>query len=287
MEQFRLMSNNIWCREENAPAWAALGEDCSAPHRVKGFVRVYAETLPDVIGLQECTALLADLLMQRLRDAGLPYALLWGRHTPIIYRTDKLELIDSDFQIYPSEVPGYAGAFNNSHSKSYCIAVFRTKKEQKTFLFASTHLWWKTSDPAQALGGAQNYQAHSDEARTYQLNLLMDSVENLTEQYHCPAFIVGDMNATYHSPALQSAFLRGYAHGHDLAVEYRDEKNGHHFCFAEGFDHYENPKPFPESIDHFLLKDYDGVTVKRFDRFYEDYYMKLSDHFPMWCDLEL
>ena len=287
MSKLRLMSNNIWCCGENDPQWAAKGEDCSAPHRAKGFLRVYKETLPDVIGLQECTAYLADNLMQLFKeDNTLPFALIWGRDTPIIYRTDKFELIESDYLIYPEEIPGYEGIFNNEKTKSYCIAVFKTKEDGKIFIFATTHLWWKTSNPEEARLPSW-YQPYSDEAREYQINILMDRVEQFIEKYNCPAVIVGDFNANYNSLAVQSAFKRGYVHGHDVATEYKDEKNGHHFCYAEGYDMYENPKPFKEAIDQFLIKGAKDGFVKRFDRYYPEYYMKLSDHFPMWCDVEL
>lgn len=286
MAKLRLMSNNIWCCGNNIASWAEKGEDCSAEHRAKGFVRVYKETQPDVIGLQECTARLADNLMQLFKDGKEPYALLWGRDTPIIYRTDKFELIDSDYLIYPLNIPGYEGEFNNEQTKSYCIAVFKTKEDGKCFIFASTHLWWKTSNKDEARLPT-DYQPHSDEAREYQINMLIDRVEELRIKYNCPSIIVGDFNAKYDSLAVQAAFSRGYVHGHDIATEYRDEKNGHHFCFAEGYDHYENPKPFKESIDQFIIKGAQEGFVKRFDRFYEDYYMCLSDHFPMWCDVEL
>ncbi len=287
MSKLRLMSNNIWCCGENEPLWAEKGEDCSAPHRAKGFLRVYKETLPDVIGLQECTAYLADNLMQLFKeDNTLPFALIWGRDTPIIYRTDKFELIESDYLIYPDSVPGYEGVFNNEKTKSYCIAVFKTKEDGKLFIFATTHLWWKTSNPEEARLPSW-YQPYSDEAREYQVNILMDRVEQFIEKYNCPAVIVGDFNAVYDSLAVQSAFKRGYVHGHDIATEYKDEKNGHHFCYAEGYDMYENPKTFKEAIDQFLIKGAKDGFVKRFDRYYPEYYMKLSDHFPMWCDVEL
>ncbi len=286
MAKLRLMSNNIWCCGDNDKRWAEKGEDCSAEHRAKGFVKVYAQTLPDVIGLQECTWRLADNLMQLFKDGKEPYALLWGRDTPIIYRTDKLEIVEGDYLIYPLEVPGFEGEFNNAKTKSYCIGVFRTKEDGKLFIFASTHLWWKSSNKDE-VRHPEDYQPYSDEAREYQINMLMDRVEELIEKYNCPAIIVGDFNAKYDSLAVQSAFKRGYVHAHDIATDYRDEKNGHHFCYNEGYDHYENPKPFKESIDQFIIKGVKDGFVKRFDRFYEDYYMSLSDHFPMWSDVEL
>ena len=278
----RILSNNIWFRDDNAPAWEAHGEDCSAEARAPGFVRTYCELLPDLIGLQECSAKMASLIMQGLAEKGERYALLWGRDTPILYRPDRFELIDSAFRIYPDEVPGFEGSFNNQKTKSYCIAVLREKESGKVLIFASTHLWWKSANPA-----VKNYQAGSDEARTYQIGLLMDHVDIFREKYGCPAVIVGDFNATPSSQALQSAYARGYLHAHDIAVEYADERNGHHFCFAEGYDFYEAPRSFAASIDQWICIGAPEGFVRRFDRHTPDYYMPLSDHFPMWADVQL
>ena len=55
MKKLRLMSNNLWWNTFNTPEWEALGADCSNEARVPGFARMYRETQPDVIGLQECS----------------------------------------------------------------------------------------------------------------------------------------------------------------------------------------------------------------------------------------
>ena len=283
MAIMRIMSNNIWKCDKNNAAWEAQGADCSASTRAKGLVRLYTETKPDILGVQECSALMAECIMEHMKQEVARYTLLWGRDTPILYRNDRLELVDYGYCNYPEDVPGYEGSFNNQGTKSYSTAVFRIKENGRLLIFANTHLWWKFSDPA--AGG--NYQAYSDEARFFQLNMLIDHVQNLRKQYVCPAVIVGDMNAVYTSPALQLALKRGYMHGHDVAVEYRDETNGHHYCYADGYDHYENPKDFLASIDHILLGDCPGGAVRRFQRYSPDWYMPLSDHFPVWIDMEL
>ncbi|MBE6561760.1 MAG: hypothetical protein E7662_11620 [Ruminococcaceae bacterium] len=271
MPKLRLLSNNIWWCDTNHDTWAARGEDCSSDARAPGFVRVYRELMPDVIGLQESSAKMSDALMQQMEG----YALLWGRDTPILYRTDKFELIDSAYRIYPAEIPGREGSFNNARTKSYCIAVLRCKEDGKLLCFATTHLWYKTEEA----------YPHSDEARAYQLGLVMDQVDIFRKKYACPAVIVGDFNACPDSPAVQSAYARGYVHAHDTAVEYADETNGHHFCFAAGYDMYENPRTFAESIDQMILIDAPADAVRRFERYTPAYYMPLSDHFPMWADV--
>ena len=278
----RIMSNNIWRCDENNEIWRSFGADCSAEARVPGLFRVYRETEPDVIGLQECSPHMADLLMRLFSKQKLPYALLWGKDTPIIYRTDKFEVSHTEFLIYPEEIEGHDGSFNNQQTKSYCIAVFREKESGKQLIFATTHLWWKSSDPAN-----KNYQPYSDEARAVQLNLLMDRLDELEKVYACPIIFVGDLNATPDSLAVQAAFARGYRHAYDLAVEYRNETQGMHYCYPDRYDTEPYPLQFDQSIDHILLRGEEEGCVRRFDRYAPDYYMPFSDHFPVWIDMEL
>jgi len=190
MGNLRIMSHNVWKCDYNNPAWEAKGENCSAAVRAKGMVRVYTETKPDIIGCQEMSFIMADEIIRGLSDEGQRYALLWGRDTPILYRQERLELLDSDFMLYPTEFPGWEGEFNNGGTKSWCIAVFRDKSDGKKLIFMSTHLWWMSSNPA-----SKSYQAGSDEARVYQLNLAMDRMEKFRTDYDCPIVIVGDLNA--------------------------------------------------------------------------------------------
>lgn len=282
MSNLRLMSNNIWFIGDNDPRWEAINEDCSSEARAPGFVRVYSETMPDVVGFQECTARLSDNIMQLLKNEKVSYTLVWGRNTPIIYRTDKFELVDSDYFIYPDHIEGLEGKFNDAKTKSYCIAVLKTKEDGKLLIFATTHLWWRSSKKE-----SKNYYPNSDEARAYQINLLTKRVENFISKYNCPAVIVGDFNAVYDSQAVSVALNNGYTHAYHLATDYRDETSGHHFCFASGFDNFEKTGSFNESIDQILIKNAPKNFVKRFERYYPQYYMKLSDHFPVWIDIEL
>ena len=278
MSKLRFMSNNIWWTNENSKAWAARGEDCSPEHRAKGFARAYAETAPDIIGLQEAAAMLPNHVMTELKaQTDIPYTLLWGRDTPIIYRADKFELVDSYYEIYPEEIAGFEGSFNNLKTKSYCVGVFRIKENGKLIIFGTTHLWYKTE--AQQVG--------SEAARVYQLGIFMDKVEAFREKYNCPAVIMGDFNAPYDSNTVQSALERGYVHAYYLATDYKDETSGYHPCHPENYDRFENKGTFKDAIDQFLFKSIPDRAVKRFDRFYPEYFYPLSDHFPVIVDLEI
>lgn len=281
MGALRIMSHNIWKCDRNLPAWEAAGEDCSAPVRAKGMVRVYTETLPDIIGCQEMSFVMADEVIRGLADQGQRYALLWGRDTPILYRQDRLELLDSDFLMYPEAFPGWDGEFNNSGTKSWCIAVFRDKTDGKKLIFMSTHLWWKSSDPASV-----NYQAGSDEARVYQLNMAMDRLEEFQREHDCPVVLVGDLNADYNKPVIRSALDRGYSHAHDFATEFADSDWGYHYCFGDGYKPYVS-EPFEKGIDHILVKFAPMGFVRRFERYTPEYYLPLSDHSPVFTDVNL
>ena len=281
MGNLRLMSHNIWNCDNNLPAWQAKGEDCSAQARMPGMVRVYRETGPDIIGLQEVSLLQADLLLRGLLDDGQRYAMLWGKFTPVIYRQDRLELVESEFYTYPEEMDGWDGEFNDVKSKSCSIAVFRDKQDGKLLVFATTHLWWKNNDPK-----AKNYQAGSDEARVYQLNMTMDRLEAYHEKYGCPVVLVGDLNSKYNSPVIQNALAREFEHAHNIAVEFADEDWGYHYCFGDGYKPYE-PAPFEKAIDHILVKYAPAGFVRRFKRYTPDYYLPLSDHSPVFADVVL
>lgn len=281
MGKLRVMSHNLWKCDHNLPAWEAVGMDCSAAVRAKGMVRVYADTRPDIIGCQELSFVMADEIIRGLADHGQRYSLLWGRDTPIIYRPDRLELLDSDFLLYPDEVPGWEGVFNNSATKSWSVAVFRDKTDGKNLIFMTTHLWWMSSNPESG-----HYQAGSDEARVYQLNMAMDRLEEYEEKYNCPVILVGDLNAAYDEPVIQEALSRGYTHAHNVAVEYTDETQGYHSCGVNGYQDYLTG-PFEAAIDHILVKNVPESFIRRFERYSPEYYLPLSDHSPVFVDVEL
>ena len=286
--RIRLMTHNVWNKNFNSPEWEAKGEDCSASARVWGHLRVYRETMPDIIGGQEVSALMADLLKQGFENEDINYTLIWGRFTPILYRADKFELIDSAFGTYPEALEGFDGSFNDSQSKSWNLGVFRIKENGKLFIFATTHLWWKKSpaEESQAFGNTQ-YQLGSDEAREYQIHLLVNKIKEYREKYHCPAVLVGDLNTDYRSKAVQYLLKNGYRHAHDIAIEYAEESIGYHDCFPWGYTTEYYDQPFENAIDHIFIIGEPCGSVKRFDRYSPEYYFPISDHSPAFIDVEL
>lgn len=288
MSTIRLMTHNIWNRDKNSPEWEAQGFDCSAEARVGGLLRVWQETQPDVIGCQEASALMADLLKEGMASDDVRYTLIWGRFTPILYRADRLELIDSEFFTYPETIEGFEGKFNDVRSKAYNIGVFRVKESGKCFIFATTHLWWKRSPrPDEEAPYPKTCQPHSDEAREYQIELLTTALDRFRAKYNCPAFLVGDLNTGYESKAVGKAFAKGFRHAHDIATDYAEEAVGYHYCFPDGFKTVYSDRPFKTAIDHILVAGEEEGSVKRFERYSPDYYYPISDHSPAYIDVEV
>lgn len=279
----RLMTHNVWNRDENLPAWVENGEDCSAAARVGGLVQVYLDTRPDIIGGQEVSCLMADLLKEHCHSAGMEYTLIWGRFTPILYRADKLELLDSAFGTYPETIEGYEGSFNDVKSKAWNLGVFREKATGKVFIFATTHLWWKKEGSCE-LG--RFYQPNSDAARAYQVELLTENIQKYREQYHCPVVLVGDLNTGYCTKAVEKILSKGYRHAKHIATDYAEERVGYHTCTNTGYEKTYWDVPFEEAIDHIYLLDEPEGAVKRFERYSPEYYLPISDHSPAYIDVE-
>lgn len=286
-----LLSSNQWKCDINHRAWLKRGEDCSAEGRVGGLLRAYASVLPDLMAWQEVSLHMADLLMEKLRD--LPtdggeraqYEYVSGGDTPVVFRRDKLRLIESGFTRFPEAVPGLEGKFNNGDSKSCAWGLFEERATGRRLAFMSTHLWWKSSDPAN-----ENYQPGSAEARAWQIGEAGRILDGVAARYDCPAVIMGDLNAVLDSACLKRAFADGWREGHDLASLSRDETRGHHPCFAWGWERG-TPGSFSEAIDHVLIKDAPKnggrLTVNHFSRLTDEYFDKISDHYPLWIDAEL
>ena len=286
-QMLRIMTHNVWNNDKNAPAWEAQGEDCSAFARVGGLLRVYRETCPDIIGGQEVSALMADLLKEGFQAEPIHYTLIWGRFTPILYRADKLELVDSEFGTYPEAIQGFEGCFNDVKTKSWNIGVFRAKESGKVFVFATTHLWWKFSPKKEGDLEKPGCQIGSDEAREQQISMLISKINEYRGKYSCPAILVGDMNAPYDAKAMQTVRASGFRHAHNIATDYSEDAMGYHYCFASGYKTEYYDRPFERAIDHiYVIGEREGA-VKRFERYSPDYYFPISDHSPAYIDIEL
>lgn len=287
MSKLRIMSQNQWNYTNNNSIWEEKGMDCSAKVRMKGHVRVLGELLPDIVGGQEVNMEMQKYLKFYCMEEELPYAQIWGNYTPIIYRADKLELLDTEYLLYPEYVEEYEGCFNDALSKSCNLGVFRNKESGRVFIFATTHLWWQNEKDEDSNPSAVFQRKGSNRVRTMQLKLAVDLTRKYQEKYdNCPVILVGDLNTGYHSEAVQYALTDGgFLHAHDVAVEYACEHNGYNCCNPKAPGVWQN-LPFENAIDHILVKDMPESSVRCFERYTPDYYLALSDHAPVYIDIE-
>lgn len=282
MANIRIMSNNVWYYDTNNEEWAKIGADCSAENRTPKILKAYKETLPDILGLQECSHLMSSLLVKGFEEFDKTYEYIFGNDTPIFFNRDKFFVEETASFVYDENIPNLEGSFNNNRTKSYCIAVLKEKQSGKGLVFATTHLWWMSEEKS-----TEDYYPFSNQARTYQLNLLLDKVDEFINKYNYPAVVVGDLNTKYATETLQAALKRGYLHSHDIATGQVDETAGLHYCYPDGFDTKPYDQDFSYSIDHILVKNAGESFVKNFLRYCPDYYMSASDHFPVYIDVEL
>ena len=285
MPNLRLMSQNQWYWSDNRPEWEALGLDSSAATRMHGHIRVLQELLPDVLGCQEMTPEMQQYFKFYCQDAGISnYALIWGNYTPIIYRADRLELVDTEYLRFPTEIEGLPAKYNDGGSKGANLAVFRCKENGKMFIFLTTHLWFRRGNPAHP-----RYTPGSNEARSHQLRLCKDMIARYRKTYgDLPIVLLGDLNPGSDWEALLDAmFDQGYEHAHDLAVEYATEDDGYNTTTTKSPGTWRHLHYLHNAYDHILLKDWPAESIRRFDRYMPDYYLTVSDHAPVWIDVVL
>lgn len=278
MGKMRLMTQNQWNCTNNNEVWEALGLNCSAETRMHGHIQIFKDLMPDIVGGQEVNINMQMFLKFYCMEEGLPYTIVWGNMTPLIYRADKFELLDTEYILYPVTVEGFEGKFNDAKSKSLNLGVFRAKEDGKVFIFATTHLWWKK----------ELKQPGSDEASRLQIKQAIELIDQYQKKYNgCPVILVGDMNAFYKDPAIQYVLGEGgYSHAHDIATDFRHEGRGYNACGPKGPGIWQD-RPFETALDHILVKDIPEGAISRFDRYCPDYYLTISDHAPAYIDIEL
>lgn len=279
MSIIRFMSHNQWNNTNNRETWEKLGLDCSSKVRSKGHATIFEELMPDIVGAQEVNKEMQADFMLSLLEKNINYTMIWGNLTPIFYRMDKFELLDNKFMLYPIKTEGYDGICNDVNSKTLNVAVFKDKQDNSVFVFATTHLWYKSEKESPG----------SRYVRLVQFKMAEEIIKEYQVKYNnCPAIFVGDFNSWYDVNPIKYALIEGgWKHAHDIATDFKTECRGYCGCGAEGPGVWDNDSPFEKSIDHVLVKDVKEGAVKRFERYCPDYYLYLSDHAPAVADIEI
>lgn len=273
----RIMSNNVWQCDNNRPVWIALGEDCSAKVRAPGLAAVYMAYAPDVICFQEMSQLMIALIRRELSQNGYDYKLLSYTSgssstdfTCILYRADTLELLDRGHHYYD-----YG---NNGGTKSFTWGYFKHLATGKTFSALSTHLWYKS----------EANQPGSDDIRTRQAAEIVEAMNKLSTKYDAPIFIMGDFNTRATTEAIKTLERGGFDNTFDRALLYKSDHQGRHTCSPDdGFSRESSPATYKtQAIDHILIKDNGQTDINIFNHVCPYFYIKLSDHYPVYVDVK-
>ena len=272
----RIMSNNAWNCDNNQPAWAEMGEDCSAKVRSVGLAGTYMAYAPDVICFQEMTVQMMSLLRREFKNNGWEYGLITystaaqNDYTCILYRTDTLELISKGRHQFD-----YG---SDAGSKSYDWGRFRHMATGKEFIALSTHLWWKS----------ETAQAGSDEMRERQAAEIVAEADSLIAKYGVPVWVMGDFNTRTTSAAFRVFTSGGFRDAFDIATVYADDNSGYHTCTRQTFARETQLRPYKSNaIDHILIKNPGATEVLTFNHIRPYFYIKLSDHYPLYADAKL
>lgn len=274
--EIRIMSNNVWDCDNNLAAWTAIGEDCSARVRSVGLAAVYMAYLPDVICFQEMSIVMITRIKNELSKCGYDYTLLSftagsdADNTCILYRTDTVELKNKGRHEYT-----YG---NNGGSKSYTWGYFTLKATGEDFVALSTHMWYKS----------ETDQAGSNKWRADQAAEIVARTKTLIEQYDCPVFAMGDFNTTTTTDAFKVFIDGGFEDTYNLATVLANNHRGRHSCGSAGFARESAAGTYAgEAIDHILLRNGGETEILTFNHVRPYFYIKLSDHYPVYIDAAL
>ena len=244
------------------------------------IVKAYTGLLPDVVGIQECNTTGHSAVLNKLRGlytsvgqtiAGTSSTCC----TPIIFLTEKYNLIDSGTGLFEARWP-------KSDSKSYCWVVLERKSDGKRFAFLNAH--WAiilgTYDTESVFGRKYTNGTEGAEWREDNSAVIIAKLREIREKYGAdlPAFITGDMNASPTAKSVTMLAVDGMKNSIGLA---KDKRTG-----LASF--HNNPGQYPGSgnpIDNVFVTE-SAVTVFRHRLFETDLGISMSDHCAVYIDIK-
>ncbi len=265
--------------------------------REAGMERVLLKIKPDIAALQEVSGhwwaspmfehlaatygIVRGDLAGALRRAGPLPPVKNGKeqpepvnNTPLLYRKDRLTLLDSGFDIFHIALGGV--------SKGVTWAVFEDKCSGRRFMSFATHFWFKHNGP------------ESDAIRELNVRNILWHVSDVRRKWgDIPVIGGGDLNCNPGSLALETFRREGYVNAMEVAMEKtarsatrtyhgypkQDENGQYHGTVAPpGRD-----KP-EQSIDHIFFIG--GIRVLRYDLDLDQETLDASDHSPVIVDFD-
>lgn len=273
----RIMSSNVWYNK-GQNTWYGTGENSSDQYRFRDLAKVYLAYTPDVLALQELmpTYYFSGLLQKEINKGGRHYEFVDGymtyyvprNHTPVLYNTDTVELLDSGSHVF-----AYG---SNMDTKSYTWGYFKEKKTGYKFIVFSTHLWWKK----------ESAKAGSTQWRIDQMTEICKEANQLIKEHKCSCFVMGDFNCKSSATEFQTMFNYHFEDCHEAATEYASNSSGRYICNITSFSYKPNAGTYKKnSIDHIVVKNLKKARILSYNYALPNFYGKLSDHAPVYIDI--
>lgn len=261
--EVRFMAANIWGDYFGNPV---------GPQREGAFVDVFRRYAPDVIALQEVTP---SWWRSRLfTDLGPEWGFVRGtdeekarNYIPILYRKDRLTLLDEGFSLFHVEL---------DRSKGMTWAVFEVKATGRRFIAFSTHFWWRSTP-------------ESNPIRVRNAEMVLAQIRKLQETWKCPAIGGGDFNCRVGSDPMNHFAENGWVSAQEIAGSVSQEASHHGDPVRSEDGKY---RGFPRrkgnvkanSIDHILVEP-GKCRVATLRVVLDQDALDASDHSPIYADV--
>lgn len=255
------------------------------PLRQKMESELIGNYVPDVLGMQEYCAAFHKGMTPLLEQIGYSRVEQWYSEpdskgnpinfTPLFYRSEKLELLQSGYQLYD-------GA-NDVSSKSLTWAVFEKKSCRKRFIAICTHFMY--NDPKLT-------PEEQNQTRVWDADQLLSAVERIQaieggRFSGLPVIVGGDLNCRWGSDPFTALRSGGFEWLYDLAKVKNDSAGIKPYATydeqAEDFITCPVPVDDPHrAIDHmFLRQERDGLgDVLSYSAITDREAFLCSDHCP-------
>jgi endonuclease/exonuclease/phosphatase family metal-dependent hydrolase len=280
-----MVVHNVWgWNEDRCPGiWNySINPYNSASQRNLLMANMYRDLGADIILLQEYTNRLMRVeanhdispLMESYGYAQIKGPMIEGIYTatPIFYRTDKLELLESGVTKF---------SVGGGHDKFATWGVFKQKSDGKVFGAISVHMAYQ--------GGTEgeNYRL----AQVPVVNSIADLIR--VKHNNCPVMVGGDMNCTSTSNPFKLYLSKGFVDVQGLAAR---KDGGRSYFSGPNWDKDKNIftndvrdiATYAGAIDHLIYKgDSNAVTFNVYDYLTESAAASIADHMPLVVDFDL
>lgn len=258
-DNVRLMSFNICLvspDDERAQRWVTRKGPCA---------KALNKQKPDIIGLQDAhfehtSFLLSELrkyqLVDRHEKAGVLEPILDANDTPILYRSDKFELLNYGYFWLNEDQTAMKKGWDAAEVRSVTWIKLRIRKSGLIFFYFDTR-----------------FDAAGPAAREESAKLLVTKIKEIAGD-DAIVFLGGDFSMSADQKAMKP--LTGYLHSAKDAVKKADQASTYN-----GFG--KTPK---NSFDHLFFRN---AEPKSFEVVDENKYgvEYLSDHYPIYADFKI